>query len=594
MSLSELLDISRTTRRDKARAQNLLPTPTTTYSTPARLCNICYAKPAAYSCPRCNIPFCSLVCFRKQEHQECSAAFSSSSLSLVGRPDQGAAEEDRTNVVDILARLERNEKDARLMQDDNDDDDDSNDDDADDEQTAAVRADVTEDQIESASTDALLAMLTEKERRKFLDAVRDSHSARALMEKLDRKGERRARTAEARSTLQGILVAPQTASQDRAQSRTVITEWQSVPWFDKSEASPDFSSDSYDDITPFVHLVDTILSAESTGSKARVSAPADLVYNLCTVLMAYAYILRHLDITSLSQLIPSQSASTGEPPASSDGSLPSWQTEDDDEPPPLEPDDPSNPTEFAASLPSVRKDSDSSILDNLTTVSQAFDKFARLVPFLFPQPPPQGTTGTTAFHNDHSKTLLKSLDDASVYLVSRLSLDSDVGHAGIDALNLQLLRDLSKLLHHEQLVPTFAQEQQVELKYLIASKFTALPSQQAFAAAQMPLLLNAVADLFLFFEHVASSASTLPTHLKPKHCRLVQRKLCFYLGSTIRSDRSSTQRLDSALPHQLRDSILRLRQRIEAADKADKIATAVNLLDKDAATRPRAPTINPI
>ncbi|GAC94836.1 hypothetical protein PHSY_002409 [Pseudozyma hubeiensis SY62] len=603
MSLSELFDISRTTRRDKARAQHLLPTPTTTSSTPARLCNICYAKPAAYNCPRCNIPFCSLVCFRRQQHQECSAAFSSSSLSLVGRPDQGAAEEDRTKVVDILARLERNEKDARLISEDHDDDGDSDNEDAEDEQLTGVRADVTEDQIEGASTDALLAMLTEKERRNFLEAVKDPQSASALMDKLDRKAERRARSAEAGSMPQGILVAPQTISEDRTQPRTVTTQWQSVPWFDNPEASPAFPSESSDHITTFVHLVGTILSAESSGSKARVSAPADLIYNLCTVLMAYAYILRHLDITSLSQLIPVRTVSTGEIQlgsslASSRGSqlqLPNWHADDDDEPPPLEPDDLNNSTEFAAPLPSVSTDSDSSMLDNLTTISQAFDKFAHLVPFLFPQPPPpQDKSRTTATHSDHSKTLLTSLDDASIYLVSRLSLDFDVGHASVDAINLQLLQDLSKLLHHEQLVPTFAQGQQVEPKHRIASRFASLPSQQAFAAAQIPLLLNAVADLFLFFEHVASSASALPTHLKPKHCRLVQRKLCFYLGSAIRSDRLPTQRLESPLPMQLRDSIVRLRQRIEAAEQADKIAAAVNLLDKDTATMPKAPTISPI
>ncbi|CBQ68994.1 conserved hypothetical protein [Sporisorium reilianum SRZ2] len=589
MLLSDLFNISRTVRRDKARQQDLLPVASSSTSAPARLCNICYANPATYNCPRCNIPFCSTICFRGREHQECSNAFSASAVSLVEQSSEVRADEDdRSNVVEMLGRLERNEKEALQMQhdieDDNDDDDEDEDDDA-----VKLRADITADQVEGASTEALLTMLTPKERQKFLEAIKDPQSAALLMERLDRKSERRARL-EASPSPQGVLITSQSDT-DTHQPK-VVKEWQSLLWFDTSKSSFDFSHTSPKHISSFVASFEKALSAERSRSKTQGPSPSvNLVYNLCAILMAYAYALRHLDLTSLSvRSVTSDSAHKNISEEIAVVPATGQDDEDDDEPPPLEPDSPTSFTPDSASLLSAAKaastsTSDSQVQQDLARSEQAFDQLNRLVPFLFTQPT-SSTTATAGGRNDHSKLLLASLDDASMWLLSRLSLDSEVGPGGADAISLQLLQDLAKLLAHERLVPTFAQGQEVEPRFWLASMLASLSPQQAFTAAQMPLLLNAVVDIYFLLEHLSTSTSSpssapMSISIQPKSIKLAQRKLCFYLGSVVNALQQSATRLQ--LDSELQQHIQRLRHQIDAANQADKVAAAVNLFSNGSA-----------
>lgn len=591
MSLSDLLNISRTVRRDKARQQDLLPAASSsTAAAPARLCNICYAKPATYNCPRCNIPFCSTVCFRRREHQDCSNAFASSAVAVAEDLSVGRAEEsDRRNVAEMLGRLERNEKEARQMQHDKEDEN-SDDDEDDDEDAVNLRADITAEQIENASTDALLAMLTPKERQKFMDAVKDPKSAAALlMDRLDRKAERRARL-EASSSSQGVLVTSQSPSATGAHQPKVVKGWQTLPWFDTPHASLEFSERPPKDIDSFVTSLEKILMAERNTSRSKgSSASVNLVYNLCAVLMAYAYMLRRLDVASLSAR--SCAPTSQDMPASKmTPAVPATrQADDDDEPPPLEPDSPTGLIPAPISIPSssqatATSPSHSQSLQDQALPEQAFDQLNRLVPFLFAQPALSNTTTTAAAYNDHSKLLLTSLDDASMWLLSRLSLESEVGPGGADAINLQLLQDLAKLFTHERLVPAFGPGQEVEPKFRLASKLASLSPQQAFAAAQTPLLLNAIADIYFFLED-------LSTYRQPKSIKLAQRKLCFYLCSALTADQKSSRSTMPRLDSELQDHVQKLSHRIDAANQADKIAAAVNLFSNDSSQQSHPPSI---
>lgn len=623
MSLSDLLNISRTVRRDKARDQDLLPTPTSTTATPARLCNICYANPATYNCPRCNIPYCSLVCFRKREHQDCLSAFSSSEINLAKRAPQDEAEEgDRNKVLDILGRLERDEKQAKLNQQDSLEDDDSTSDEEGLDERDDVRAEVTKEQIETASTDALLAMLTPRERWRFMTAIKSPDSAAALMQRLDRKADRDARLEAAKATPHGVLITSQPSVDHKPALGAVKTEWQSTPWFERSTASPHFSDAFSKHESDFVETIRKIFSTTSASNQDARSS-VNLVYNLCTVIMAYAYTLRHLDVPTLSHVsnlvaASSSALNASSPPATSNSNALNAQVfvqsttlngdvvdddEDDydDEPPPLEPDEPiTQSTAFPlqptvsepAALPPV---SESQKLENRAIAEEALNKLDRLLPFLFSQPAPPTASRSSipplGGGRDPSKVVLTSLDDASMWLLSRLCLDSDLGQGGVDALDLQLVQDLVRIFAAEQLVPTFNSEDQVEPKYRLASKFASLPPQYAFAAAQTPLVLNAVADLYFFLQDMASLHSHPDAPLsrrcvKLKNVKLAQRKLCFYLCNAMLSDQSSPQPSISRLGHELQSHIDKLQHRIEATQHADKLAAAFSLLNNESsATR---------
>nr|CAD7411573.1 unnamed protein product [Timema cristinae] len=38
-------------------------------------CEICHEKPKSYVCPRCDLSYCSLTCYRSQQHLQCSESF---------------------------------------------------------------------------------------------------------------------------------------------------------------------------------------------------------------------------------------------------------------------------------------------------------------------------------------------------------------------------------------------------------------------------------------------------------------------------------------------------------------------------------------
>lgn len=70
-----------------------------------RPCGLCLSKPSCYTCPRCNVPYCGLACYRSQNHSSCSEEFYKESvlqeLKSQGVPD----EEGKSKMQEILLRL---------------------------------------------------------------------------------------------------------------------------------------------------------------------------------------------------------------------------------------------------------------------------------------------------------------------------------------------------------------------------------------------------------------------------------------------------------------------------------------------------------
>ncbi|XP_034041052.1 zinc finger HIT domain-containing protein 2 [Thalassophryne amazonica] len=69
------------------------------------VCMLCKCKPSSYTCPRCNLPYCSLACYRSPDHSECSEEFYKESV-LQALKDMGKTEsEGRKKMQDILIGL---------------------------------------------------------------------------------------------------------------------------------------------------------------------------------------------------------------------------------------------------------------------------------------------------------------------------------------------------------------------------------------------------------------------------------------------------------------------------------------------------------
>ncbi len=591
MSLSDLFNVSRATRRDKAREQDLLPTPTSARGISTRLCNICYTTAASYTCPKCNIPFCSLDCFRSSDHEQCSAAFSS--VAVRGASESIASETndgDRRKVFDMLHRLQADETSAREGQL-RESDSESGDTEAEAED-ALRQAAFTPEQVEAASTDELLAMLTEKQKVKFLNAMKSQQSATKLMRRLDHKAARHASASSSQESDGALTVQRLEAQQPQASARETSV-YQFAPWFKKSDAFIDFTGRSEEQVSSFVDTLTKLAAAKPSGTTATDARPAlDLRYNLCAVLMAYAYVLRHLDTTSLSELTrPSKNPTN---PATSDTDrlrsiIPpdfedTFGNTDDDGPPPLEPDvpepaprAPSIPTSTSPHRPSLS--TSPPILDDVYTVHTAFDKLRTLVPFLFSHP----ARAASSFPRGKGTTVLSTLEDASLWVLSHLSLDTEVGPGGADALALQLLEDLADILAVERLVPSLDSGDAVEPRHWLVSRFTALQPETAFSIAQSPSLLSAVADLYFFLDDLASDGRDKLEPSVQKSLKLTQRKLCFYLSNALFRKQNSSEPASRDLQLELQQALETTRRRIHATTDAEKLTSALSLMANDGA-----------
>ncbi|XP_046543965.1 zinc finger HIT domain-containing protein 2-like isoform X1 [Haliotis rubra] len=133
--------------------------------TDSRTCSICVGQEARYTCPRCNIPYCSLACYRHEKHGSCSEAFYKDWV-IDELSHNTAGMEDREKILEILQR----EQEAR---DEDDVDSDDEEEDADDPGL--------EERLEGLDLDAdagdVWRRLTEKEKQEFSQMLEDGRLA---------------------------------------------------------------------------------------------------------------------------------------------------------------------------------------------------------------------------------------------------------------------------------------------------------------------------------------------------------------------------------------------------------------------------------
>ncbi|XP_033117229.1 zinc finger HIT domain-containing protein 2-like [Anneissia japonica] len=83
-----------------------------------QLCKLCLKETAKYVCPRCNVRYCSLDCYKSSLHADCSESFYKESVMDEMKKTKKSPEE-RQQVMDMLRRLE--EEDQQYQLDSNED-----------------------------------------------------------------------------------------------------------------------------------------------------------------------------------------------------------------------------------------------------------------------------------------------------------------------------------------------------------------------------------------------------------------------------------------------------------------------------------------
>ncbi|KAI0730925.1 hypothetical protein C8Q76DRAFT_614104 [Earliella scabrosa] len=227
-------------------------------------CAICRRQFARYTCPRCNTPYCSLVCFRSEKHGECSESFYRKEIEQDVKSSPAASAEERRRMMDLLKRFEEDALEDSPLLGDEDDEDDGND----------LHLRLQNIDLDSASYEDLWDALTPAEREKFLRALNDPSSELA----------------------QQLLASEQ------------LEMVQIKPWWETSATALPGGAEStissprqhHGPKPPIMAVPDALLKQSSS---AAVSGPM-LLYNISALFVAYTYAIRHFAISPLSSLGP--------------------------------------------------------------------------------------------------------------------------------------------------------------------------------------------------------------------------------------------------------------------------------------------------
>ncbi|KAI0675911.1 hypothetical protein C8Q78DRAFT_963923 [Trametes maxima] len=228
-------------------------------------CTICRRQFSRYTCPRCNIPYCSLVCFRSEKHANCSESFYRKEVELDVKSAPSASVEEKRRMMDLLKRFEEDAlEESPLLKDlDNDEAGEAED----------LEKRLKNIDLDSAPYEELWAALSPQERDKFLRALNDPASE----------------------------LAQQLLASEELERERVHPWWQTpvdaLP--ENLSPPPTGPTKRKDGTNPAIMSIPEPLVKQS--AKNALSGPL-LLYNICAVCITYAYTVRYFAVSTLSSV----------------------------------------------------------------------------------------------------------------------------------------------------------------------------------------------------------------------------------------------------------------------------------------------------
>ncbi|KAJ1306690.1 hypothetical protein OPQ81_007682 [Rhizoctonia solani] len=122
-------------------------------------CGICQRQFAKYTCPSCNLQYCSLVCYRAEAHSTCNEAFYKSALAEEIQSQPAKSIEEKRQMLELLKRFEEESFEGE---------------ESDDEDGLASRLEAID--LDKVDHDTLWELLSEDERQKFRKMLMDPTS----------------------------------------------------------------------------------------------------------------------------------------------------------------------------------------------------------------------------------------------------------------------------------------------------------------------------------------------------------------------------------------------------------------------------------
>ena len=125
-------------------------------------CAFCAKETAKYTCPRCNIRYCSSACYKTEKHMQCSELFYKECV-IEAMNEQKGSEESKRRMLEMLTKLE--EQDRQVQND---------------LETEDLEERLGEIDINNADPEAVWSALTDRERKDFESAVESGEISNAI------------------------------------------------------------------------------------------------------------------------------------------------------------------------------------------------------------------------------------------------------------------------------------------------------------------------------------------------------------------------------------------------------------------------------
>ncbi|GAA5858753.1 hypothetical protein JCM1840_006542 [Sporobolomyces johnsonii] len=219
------------------------------------ICGICKTQFSRYHCPACNLPYCSLACFRAPEHAGCSEAFDRQTLVDEIKTAEGKTGEEKRAMMDMLKRFE--EENA----DEGDEDEDGPEGD---EERAELEKRLEGIDLDALPPEELLALLSPAQQAAFNSTLSDPARVNAL----------------------------------------VMQEFQGEHpwWIEEDQEDEELEDEEEPEVKRPPMLEASQLPPLNVGEDGKVAVSEKLAYNLVAVIFAYAYTLRTFSLTSFASL----------------------------------------------------------------------------------------------------------------------------------------------------------------------------------------------------------------------------------------------------------------------------------------------------
>ncbi|GAA5993665.1 hypothetical protein JCM10908_000669 [Rhodotorula pacifica] len=271
------------------------------------VCGICHKQISQYTCPKCNLPYCSLACFRSPEHQACTETFDRTTLADDLNGDKDGSEIDKRQMLEMLKKFEDQQRELEELRaqqggetgadEDEDEEDDSPDAEARRRERQELEKRLAEVDLDALPPEQILSLLSPAQQQAFTEALQDPTRISKLVEdefegeepwwtiEQERKAFEDFRDVNKEAMRPDGAEGDESTSEGAAMAEEPEIEWEVVrpPLLDPKQLPP-----------------------LKVGPDGKSIANPHLLHNIVAVLFAYSFTLRTFSLTSLSS-IPSRS-----------------------------------------------------------------------------------------------------------------------------------------------------------------------------------------------------------------------------------------------------------------------------------------------